>query len=408
MNDDGLAKCKGANDVQHANSDPHEPQQDAQVFVMPVARPARVHKRHYGIIVLFCLAVLLPTVGTLTYLLAFAQDQYVTRVGFSVRSAQTSPALEMLGGLGQVSNAERTDSEILYDFIQSQQMVRRLDEKLDLVSMFQCNDTPRDVIFCMGSAPEIEDLHRFWNRMIDVTYDNRSGILDVEIRAFDADKAVILATEMFAQSSAMINGLSKNARADATSYAQQDLSLAAARLKDARSTLAEFRNRTQVIDPNANIQGQRGVLQGLQTQLTQALVDRGVLALSAREADPRLKQLDRKIGVIEQQIALEREAFGAGPTDATADFAKLIGQHEELSVEVEFAEQSYVQALAALDLANADARRQSRYLAAHIKPMAAERATYPKTFQTTALVAFFAFFAWVIVVMVYYSLRDRK
>jgi capsular polysaccharide transport system permease protein len=244
--------------------------------------------------------------------------------------------------------------------------------------------------------------------MTKIGYDGGAGILEVEVRAFDADSAVILAEEMFAQSSAMINDLSTQARSDATSYAQDDLEVAVARLKSARRTLAEFRNQTQIIDPAADIQGQMGVLTSMQTQLTQALISRGLLELSATKTDPRLVQLNLKIGVIEKQIDIQRGKFGLGDGENGEALAQLMGRYEELSVEVEFAEQSYLQALDALDNANGEARRQSRYLAAHIKPTHADRPEYPRKILLTMLVAFFSFFGWIILVMVYYSLRDRR
>lgn len=379
-----------------------------QVVVRPLARPAKVRRRHVWAVFLLCVGVVLPTLVTAGYLWTQARDQYVTRIGFSVRSAQTSPALEVLGGISQISSTDSTDTEILYDFIQSQQLVRAMDERLDLVSLYGCDNDQKDFVFCLKQDPSIEDLLAFWNRMTKISYDGGAGILEVEVRAFDADSAVTLAEEMFEQSSAMINDLSAQSRSDATSYAQDDLEIAVDRLKSARRTLAEFRNKTQIIDPAADIQGQMGVLASMQTQLTQALIDRGLLELSATETDPRLAQLNLKIGVIEKQIDIQRGKFGLGDGEDGEAFAQLMGRYEELSVEVEFAEQSYVQSLGALDVANGEARRQSRYLAAHIKPTHADRPEYPRKILLTALVAFFSFFSWMILVMVYYSLRDRR
>lgn len=374
----------------------------------PLAKPATVKSRHRGAFVSLIISVLLPTLLTALYLWGVAQDQYATRIGFSVRSAQTSPALEVLGGISQLSSADSVDTEILYDFIQSQQLVEAMNEHLDLQSMYGCDSSVKDVVFCLKNDATIEDLVAFWNRMIKIGYDGGAGILEVEVRAFAPDEAVTLADEMFELSSKMINDLSAQARRDATAYAQDDLNVAVKRLKGARRTLAEFRNRTQIIDPAADIQSQMGVLSSMQTQLTQALIDRGLLELSAKPSDARLQQLTLKIEVIEKQIDIQRGKFGLGGSENGEAFAQLVGTYEELNVDVEFAEQSYVKALGALDVAKSEAHRQSRYLAAHIKPTHADSAEYPRKFQVTLLVAFFSFFLWTILVMVYYSLRDRR
>jgi len=47
-------------------------------------------------------------------------------------------------------------------------------------------------------------------------------------------------------------------------------------------------------------------------------------------------------------------------------------------------------------------------LAAHIKPTLAETSIYPDRLLTMALVALFSLLIWAILVMVGYSLRDRR
>jgi capsular polysaccharide transport system permease protein len=77
-------------------------------------------------------------------------------------------------------------------------------------------------------------------------------------------------------------------------------------------------------------------------------------------------------------------------------------------VDREFAETSYTAALAAFDLAQAEARRQSRYLAAHVRPTLAERPQYPQRLTLFAVITLFAFLMWTVLVLVGYSLRDRR
>ena len=58
--------------------------------------------------------------------------------------------------------------------------------------------------------------------------------------------------------------------------------------------------------------------------------------------------------------------------------------------------------------AQADARRQTRYLAAHVRPTLAERAEYPQRGVILWFVALFLFLTWAILVLVAYALRDRR
>ena len=162
-----------------------------------------------------------------------------------------------------------------------------------------------------------------------------------------------------------------------------------------------------------------GLLSVLEQQLAEALIDADLLRETTRPGDPRLAQAERRIGVIEARIEAERRHLGVGGGGGTgADYATLLSEFERLAVDRQFAEESYTAALAAFDQAQAEARRKSRYLAAHIKPTLAETAQHPKramlcfagsTDRTlTALIGFFALCAWAIGALVFYSLRDRR
>ena len=58
--------------------------------------------------------------------------------------------------------------------------------------------------------------------------------------------------------------------------------------------------------------------------------------------------------------------------------------------------------------AQAEARRQTRYLAAHIEPTRAEQAEFPKRFLLLSLGAMIALLVWAMSVLILYSLRDRR
>ena len=99
--------------------------------------------------------------------------------------------------------------------------------------------------------------------------------------------------------------------ADATRYAKEELEREQDRLKAARQALTTFRTRTRIVDPTADIQGQMGLLNSLQTKLADAIIERELLLIqTSSETDPRVVQAQNKIDVIEAQIDEERQRFG--------------------------------------------------------------------------------------------------
>jgi len=375
------------------------------------APPSRLKRRHVSVMVSFAVLVLLPLAVTGWYLWTRAADQYASHVGFSVRTEEAGSAIESMLGPLNLSGSSTADTDILYEFIQSQGLVATIDRTIDLRAIWSKADPDIDPIFAYRPPGTIEDLVAHWGRKVKIYYDGGTGLIEVMALAFTPEDAQLVAERVFVESSAMINELSAIAREDAIRYARDELEGAVERLKTAREALTQFRNRTQIVDPTVDLQGQAGLLNTLNQQLAQALIELDLLRETTRENDPRIAQAERRIRVIEDRIAEERKklGFGGGAAGEDADaFATLVGEYERLAVDREFAEQAYQAALAAYDAAQAEARRQSRYLAAHVRPTLSERAGYPQRGTILGIVALLLVLVWSILVLVAYSIRDRR
>lgn len=376
----------------------------------PPARPhapaAKMRKRHWGVIFSFLLLVIAPIAASIWYLYWVAADQYASRVGFSVRSEDVASPTELLGGITSLSSGGSKDTDVLYEFIQSQQLVSQINDKINLKALY--SKPENDPVFAFDPDGSIEDLLSYWERMVKVYYDAGTGLIEIRANAFAADDAQLIAQEIFTSSSDLINELSAIARNDATRYAQEELDKAQDQLRTARQAMTRFRNETQIVDPTADVQGQMGLLTTLQTQLAEALIEFDLLSEVTRQSDPRIEQTERKIDVIRKRIDEERRKFGIGDAENSDAFSNLLGQFEALAVDREFAEQSYLAARAAYDTALAEARRQSRYLAAYVKPTLAETPEFPKRELLVAIIAMFAFMGWAILTLIAYSIKDRR
>ena len=227
--------------------------------------------------------------------------------------------------------------------------------------------------------------------------------------AIDCDLAQAIGGGIIEESQRMINALNEQARADSLRYAQRDLEGALKRLKDAREALILFRTRTQIVDPETDLQGRLGVVNNLQEQLAQALIDLDVLLDQSSENDPRVKQARRTIIVIKNRIAIERQNVASGDASVVGDdYPTLLAEYEGLVVDREFAEEGYRAALTALDLARNNAQRQSRYLAAYIQPTFPQSSEFPRRWVLLGMIGLFAVLIWSILALIYYSIRDSR
>lgn len=366
----------------------------------------RTKKRHVILMVSFFLCVIMPTALGFSYLYFIAKDQFGSTLAFSVRSEEFQSPLDVLGGLGQLSTSSSADSDILYQYIQSQKLVENIDKNINIRALFA--KAEGDLVFGYDTTGAIEDLVEYWARMVNISYDSGTQLTEIIVKAFSPADAQLIAQEIQKESTALINQLNLIAREDTTRYAKQELDISAAKLKDARASLTHFRTTTQIIDPIANLQGQMGLLSQLEQKLAEALITGDLLIETTSTSDPRLLQAARKVEVIRNRIDAERDRLAGVNGHGEGTLSTLIGDFERLSVEQKFAEETYLLALSTYNSAVLDAQRQSLYLAAHIEPTLAETSQYPERGMLGSLFAVFLLFGWSVLTLIFYSLRDRR
>lgn len=381
------------------------PAADAGKPQAQAVRGARLQLRHWGLIASFVLVVLAPLAFATWYLYARAADQYNSDVSFSIRSEEVaSAAAGLIGALVNVGGGGASDPDILYEYIRSQEIVAEIDASLDLRAIW--NRAEGDPHFTLGDDPTIEALLSQWKRMVDVAYDSGTGIIHVQVRAFRPEDATAIAAAILEKSSALVNQLSEQARADAVRFADEELTDTETKLRDVRDRISAFRREYNIVDPQADVAGQMGLLNALQDELAKALVERDVLTSYAAEDDQRVRQADRRIAAITTR--LEDERAGLQVAGMGASLPDIVGRYEALLVDQEFASKAYTQALAGVTAARAEARRQSRYLAAHIRPTVAESSLFPRRGMLAGLTGLFLLLGWGVLALFYYNVRDNR
>lgn len=389
-----------------AAADPETPMAiPAAEIELAAPRAARMQLRHKAMVLSFLALVILPFLAVTAYLYGRAANQYHSEVAFSIRSEEgASAAAGLLGAITNLGTGSASDIDILAEYIRSQGIVETIDRELDLRAIF--NRAEGDPVFTLGPDASIEELTDHWRRMVRISFETAAGILHVETRAFTPEDAQAVAQAILRHSSALVNHLSEQARSDAVRFASEELSEAEAALYAMRAKLAAFRRENRIVDPSGDVAGQAGLVNALQTELAQALVERDMLLTYADERDQRVVQANRRIDAIEARIEAERASLGV--PGAGAALPEVVGRYEELLVDLEFANTAYTQALANLAAARAESRRQSRYLAPHVRPTLAQTALYPNRALLAGLTLLFLFLGWSVAMLVYYNVRDNR
>ncbi|MBC7738694.1 MAG: hypothetical protein H7245_16090 [Candidatus Saccharibacteria bacterium] len=275
----------------------------ANYVVAPTVSMAQIRPRHYGVMALFALMVLLPTLSYGFYMWTKAADRYESNVGFGSRTEEAPSPFALLGALGGAAQSGSSDMDILYEFIVSQELVAKLDQQLDLKAIYaKAKDDPLNR-FAEGGT--IEDLVAYWKRMVLINYDSATGLMTLRVFAFDPADAKKIAEAILVESTRIINELSMTAQVDTTRYSKDALATTEQRLSDARLAVLDYQIKNNVVDPTTAIATQNGVIGTLNQQLATAQIDLDMLTGTVGTSDVRIATLNRRIEVIRNRIAEE-------------------------------------------------------------------------------------------------------
>ncbi len=374
----------------------------------PAVRPQR--RRRSIMAWTLALFVALPTVLATIYFSLIASDQFVVEMRFAVKSTSQSPTTDVLGMFAGIPAATSgvTDSYIVIDHMMSRELLDKLEEKVAIRALYSRPDV--DYLSRFDPTLSAEEFVKYWRKMVKAGFDGSSQVVTVEVKAFTPAEAKLVAESILSLSEELVNDLSARARADAVKHAQLEVKRMEDRLRVNRTALRSFRDTEQEFDPAKKVESRYVILGKLEEELTSRKARLGNLRSFMGAEAPSVKVLLSEIAGLERQLEEERAKLGRldlGKGGGLQSIGGLAANYEELVVDREFAEKSYLSALASLERARIEADRQQRYLAAFVRPTLPQEALYPKRILAICSVFGIALVLWALGVLITYAVRDH-
>jgi capsular polysaccharide transport system permease protein len=311
------------------------------------------------------------------YYLGIAADQYVSEARFTIRTHDgggqaASPLGELLGGAGMRSGGD--PGLAVRDYLQSLDALNELRRHVDVIAVWRRPEA--DVLSRLWwEDPPAELLLWYFRRMVTVVYEPTVGITILEVRAFRAEDARVIAERLLLQAEALVNRLSERARTDRLRLAQAEVSLAEQRVLAAREALIAFRERQSALDPTREAAASLEAVIRLEGTLAATRAELQERLGFMRPDNPQIQVLRNRIESLEREIVEARRRITVGETAAPQQIAAF----ERLSLEREFADRQLASAIGSLEAARIEAARQQMYLARIVEPNLPEFALHPRT-----------------------------
>jgi capsular polysaccharide transport system permease protein len=316
------------------------------------------------------------------YLGLFAADRYVSESVVVVR--QEGGATSLPGGMDALSAmfgssaASREDQFMLQAHILSMDMLRQVEEKLNLREAYSL--PKMDFIFRMDRNAPQEDFLRYFRSRVEVLVDDASGLLTIRTQGFTPEIAQAVNQEVVSISERFINESSHRLARDQMSFAESELQNARAHLDEVRGRLLKFQEKHGVLDPTAQAAANTGLTAQLHAMQARHEAELKGLQAYLNDDAPQIKALQAQLAGIRQQLQTESRR-GVTNEDGIS-LNVLAGEYQQLISEFEFVSDAYRGALTALEAARIESTRKLKSLVLVESPALPEAAEYPRRLYT--------------------------
>ena len=324
--------------------------------------------------------ILLPTLVTAIYYSTIATDRYVSEARFVIRTATKASSLS--GGIGALlqlvgMGRSQDDAYAVRDFLTSRDAMHELGATIDLPAIYHRRDMDPLVRYPSVWFPSTDEgFYRYFEHRLSVIVNNSSGLTTLRVEAFRADDAAKIAETLLELGEGLVNKLNARMQEDAVRVAAAEVTRAEQARVDKQVAVTAFRNRELILDPGANSAMVVELIGKLSGQLAQVRTQIAETQANSPNS-PQMATLRQQAAAIEHEIRTQRERV-ANNSDGLAD---KIEQYERLMLEQEFSVQVLAQAMAALEVARVDARRQQLFLERVVEPSVPDEAREPERWR---------------------------
>jgi len=357
----------------------------------------------------FVAFVLVPGLLAALYYGFFASKQYVTESRMIVRTIGVSEQFdtsEEREGRSVIGGDSLTqDSYIVANFLESPEIVRSLDERVNLRELFSRSGI--DYLSRLPKDASIEKLHSYWSNQVDTYVDGPSGIIVFTVRAFSPDDAVLILETAMDLADRMIARLSERAKLDLVERARRDVEVSLADYQAALDDLRRYQNQTGILDPVSQAQVTSEVIGNLMEERLELAVQLDALEASNITDSAQARQLNRAIEALDRQIVAREDSL-AGDTANQSRLSESLVAFSRLETRRAVTEAIYEAAARNLDTAKATAIRRTTFISTFSAPFRPEESKYPERLASWIIFTLGMFTLWVSGTLLWMSVQDHR
>ncbi|MFS1523023.1 hypothetical protein ACL7TT_02740 [Microbulbifer sp. 2304DJ12-6] len=366
-------------------------------------KPVEFLRRWRGLL-LFVAAPLL-IVGA--YYAFWVSERYVSHAQLIVKdSAAPQATSHSLGFLVPGIGSDNQDVFLVVNYIQSLDMALYLDEELDLANYYKSNR--HDVFSRLDADATQEDYLVYYRQHIGVGLDEATGIISIEMQAFDSSFAQHLVETVIQKSEDFVNAISNQLADKQVDFVKSELALAQKNLRSSKQEILDFQNRNNIVSPEELTKGIGSIIQGLEAKLAEQRAEYTAAKTYLNPDSSQIISMQSGIDALEHQIEMEKVRLVGIDKEGKQRLNSLGAQFQNLELDLQFATDAYAASLKALETARMEASGKLKHLMVVAQPSLAEEAGYPRKLYNLTSFAVMLLLLYGVGKMLAASIRDHR
>jgi capsular polysaccharide transport system permease protein len=332
-----------------------------------------------------------------------ASDRYVSRADIVVKQSDQikmlPDALSMLG----LGGSNHEDVLLIQDYLKSADLLAKLDKELDLKAHYQSHKV--DFFSRLPNDVSREQFLKYYREHLSLHLDDLSGVLTIELQAFDPAYGQVVVNQMLKESEGFINRLGHQVALEQLSFVEKEVDRSYQRLQSEKAKVLEFQNTHHLISPESSSTTRMGVVSQIEAQLAQQQAQLKQLQSYMKESAPSVVSVQARVNALTEQLVQEKSKLTGVDKDAMNE---VTASYMDVETQATLAADLYKTGLMSLEQARIEAYRKLKHLLVISKPTLAEEAEYPRRLYNLVTVGVLLCLLYGLIVMGLATLREHQ
>lgn len=264
------------------------------------------------------------------------------------------------------SGNEMSEGFQVREFILSKEMMERMEKELGFLTYFS---QPDIALFSRYNAPLgiNSDPYRYYLSKVSVSADIQQGMLRLNVKARDAQKAEFFAQQILKFAEQHVNTVSARMQQERILWLENDVKAAQENLSAVRLDLLKIQHIQKDIEPQETVTAIYQLIAGFETQLAEAKAEYDQLMANGLDQNPVIPRLVAKMKVLKKLIGEQRNRLSTKL--GSQGSSESLSLFQDLRLQGEIAKTRWESALQTLQQGKLQALRERRYLLVISQPM---------------------------------------